>query len=292
MSVRRSFMSSSFSAEAANSTNRKTRIRAAGDTLGLTNAVTEGDEDAVLHRRRLQDVEDRRVKEWENYQRSHRASSDHHHHQAVCKVFFDLTIADVPLGRLVLDLLEDVVPEAVENLRALAVGATGYDAETGVKLDYIDSTVHRIDKGVAVYFGELQSQNLSSTGQPCRDENFAARHLQRGVVSMVSRGPHTIGSVFCITLDRAPQLDYKYMVVGKVVDGLGLLEKIEALPTTRTGRPTQPVQINFCGALTGPKPLGAPSPVAEHAAPRDAADRGLSPEVGEPTDDSKTTAES
>jgi peptidylprolyl isomerase len=260
--TRRSFLSSSFNPEGS----RKGRRTA--DSLGPVLSATqpvEMDEDLMLQRKRLQDVEERRLKEWENYQRSHRSNIDQH---AVCKVFFDFTIADVPLGRIVLDLFEDAVPEAVENFRALATGSTGYDNDTGFKLDYLDSTAHRIDKGVAVYLGEIQSQSLSSTGQPVRDENFAARHLHRGVVSMVSRGPNTIGSVFCITLDRAPQLDYKYMVIGKVVDGLGLLEKIEAVPTTRTGRPTVPIQINFCGALTGPKPPGTiaamPDVVAVH----------------------------
>ena len=157
------------------------------------------------------------------------------------------------------------MPEAVENFRALVTGSAGYDNETGYKLDYLDSTVNRVDKGVAVYFGEIQSLSIASAGHPIRDENFATRHLNRGTVSMVSRGPNTIGSAFCITLDRAPQFDFKYVVIGKVVDGLGLLDKFEAVLTTRTGRPNVPIQISFCGALTGPKPSGV---VIDQAAPR------------------------
>lgn len=242
--------------------SRKGRIQPLISATTNLSVPDGGDEDATLQRKRQQDVEERRLKEWENYQRSHRTGMDGH---SACKVFFDMTIADVPLGRIVIELFEDTVPEAVENFRNLVTGSTGYDAETGFKLDYLDSTAHRIDKGVAIYFGEIQLQSISSIGQPVHDENFASRHLHRGVVSMVSRGPNTICSVFCITLDRAPQLDYKYMVIGKVADGLGLLEKMEAVQTSRTGRPSAPIQINFCGALTGPKPPGCVAAMVESA---------------------------
>jgi len=207
-------------------------------------------EDDVQSRKRWHEIEERRLKEWENYQRSNRTSSDR-----TSKVFFDISIGDSPAGRIVIDLLEDVVPQAVNNFRVLATGSAGHDPATGTKLDYVDSPMHRLEKGVGAFFGELQGLQLSSTGSLLKDENFSNWHSQRGIVSMYSRGPNTIGSAFTITLDRAPSLDFKQVVIGRVTDGLQVLEKLEAVPRNRVGRPLVPVFISICGALTGSRPV-------------------------------------
>lgn len=248
----------------------------AGDQTPISLGSQFGDDEYEVSqslKKRFQDVEERRLKEWENYQRSHRSSLE----QSGAKAYLDFSIADVPAGRLVVELFEDIVPLTVENFRNLVTGTPPYDPldAANPKRDYIDSNVYHINKkGRYFCLGELHNLNLSSShsGVFLPDENFAAvRHTTKGILSMVSRGPNTVGSAFSITLDAAPSLDFKQVVFGKVIDGLGVLDKIEAVTTNKVGTPSQPITVTFCGALTGAKPPGVFEPLIRSKPVKEAA---------------------
>ena len=216
---------------------------------------TEGpgdeEQEGILAKKRFQDIEDRRLKEWDDHQRAQRSRSNVEVTNP--KVFLDFTVGEMPVGRVIVELLEDVVPETASNFRKLVMGENHYDLDTGVKLDYVDSPVHKIVPGLALYMGDLGCLNLSAEGGPLKDENFAVRHTSKGLLSMVSSGPNTSGSSFCITLDRAPSLDFKQVVFGKIVEqqSLSVLDRLEQCSILHTGTPKQPISISFCGALSG-----------------------------------------
>lgn len=262
---------------------------------GAGGRPTEAEDELQEIQRRYNEIDERRVKEWENFQRAQRSALDH-----ATTAFFDIAIDGTNAGRLIVELFDDVVPQTVENFRCLVSGerplptttpvttstateSAGSPVASGVvaaapgssvlssspspsavpsmgRLDYIDTAVHRIIKGHAVYLGELGGLSVPALEGGLQDESFAMRHAQRGVLSMVSRGPNTNGSSFCITLDKAPVLDFKQVVFGKIVDGITVLDKIEAVPLSKTGIPKQTISVAFCGVLTGRKPLG-PRPV-------------------------------
>ncbi|KEG09421.1 cyclophilin [Trypanosoma grayi] len=222
------------------------------------NLRTDTDDECLVANKRYQDVEERRLKEWENYQRSHRSTEE----QQSSRAFLDVSIGDVLAGRLVLELFEDTVPNTVNNFRALITGSCGIDPLTNVKLDYLDTPVHHVDHAnKIVVLGELDSFNISSTGKPVEDEGYRQRHSERGLLTMISNGPHTSGSIFGITLGPSPSLDFKQVVFGRAVDDLTLLDKLETLPLDSVGRPLVPAVVTFCGVLTGLKPTGTWPPV-------------------------------
>ncbi|KAH9579769.1 Cyclophilin-type peptidyl-prolyl cis-trans isomerase domain [Trypanosoma melophagium] len=224
------------------------------------NLRIDTEEEFWASNKRYQDVEERRLKEWENYQRSHRSTEE----QQSSRAFLDVSIGDVIAGRLILELFEDAVPNTVRNFRALITGSCGMDPVLGIKLDYLGTPVQRVDHNrKLVILGGLDSFNVSSTGTPVRDEGYRQRHTERGQLTMISEGPHTIKSVFGITLGPAPWLDFKQVVFGRAVDDLTLLDKLEALPIDSVGRPTVPAVVTFCGALTGLRPSGTWSLVKE-----------------------------
>lgn len=214
-------------------------------------ALGVADDTEELRERLYRDVEERRLKEWENYRRSHRADEDQNPNRA----FIDITVGDALMGRLVVELFGSTTPTTVAHFRALVSGSYGVDAATKSKLDYLHCPVVNISAQQNVLvFGS--TGGTSGAGHPLRDENFKHRHNERGLLTMMSRGPHTGGYPFGVTLGPAPAFDFHQVVFGRVVDGLPLLEKLQSLPTDNVGRPLSPTIISLCGVLTGERPPG------------------------------------
>lgn len=196
-----------------------------------------------------QDIEERRLKEWDNFQKSHRTPED----QQLNRAFIDVSIGDAPAGRLVVDLYDHTVPKTVEHFRSIITGEHGVDKDTRTKIDFLYSKLQKFDKQRGVLCFGSPAVHLVPT---LDDENFSLRHTERGLLTMISYGPNSSRQEFGITTGPAPSLDFKQVVFGKVVDGFSILEKIESLNINAAGRPITPVFITFCGVLTGKRPPG------------------------------------
>lgn len=88
-------------------------------------------------------------------------------------------------------------------------------------------------------------------GEKFDDENFDLKHDRPFLLSMANSGPATNGSQFFVTTVPTPHLDGKHVVFGEVVNGKGLVRKIEALPTDQNDKPHKEVKVIDCGELTG-----------------------------------------
>ncbi|OUS48997.1 cyclophilin-like domain-containing protein, partial [Ostreococcus tauri] len=85
-------------------------------------------------------------------------------------------------------------------------------------------------------------------GDKFPDESFALSHDGPGVVSMANSGANTNNSQFFITLDATPHLDGKHVVFGKVLSGLDVARKIEAVGSA-SGTTREAVVITASGQL-------------------------------------------
>lgn len=171
------------------------------------------------------------------------------------RVFMDISIGGGSAERITFELFADVVPKTAENFRALCTGEKGLGASTLKPLYYKGTNFHRIVKGFVAQGGDFSSGDgrggESIYGGKFPDENFRLMHDQPGVLSMANSGPDSNGSQFFITFKALPHLDGKHVVFGKVVSGIDLLKKLEALGGGgATGAPSREVKIVDCGEVS------------------------------------------
>merc|ERR1712144_135044 len=172
------------------------------------------------------------------------------------KVFLDLEVGGASVGRVVIELRDDVVPKTCENFRGLCTGEhTGRVGTSGRELCYKGSCFHRVIPGFMCQGGDFTRGNgtggESIYGAKFADESFAGKagkHTGAGCLSMANAGPNTNGSQFFVCTGQTPHLDGKHVVFGNTVEGYDTVKAIEKVGS-QSGATSKPVVIADCGQL-------------------------------------------
>ncbi|MCU0292701.1 MAG: peptidylprolyl isomerase [Thermoanaerobaculaceae bacterium] len=85
--------------------------------------------------------------------------------------------------------------------------------------------IHRVVPTFVVQGGDPRGDGWGGPGFTLRHEDSLAPY-QPGAVGLAHGGPDTAGSQLFVTLTRQPHLDGRYPVVGKVVNGLDVAERL------------------------------------------------------------------
>ncbi|KAG0281356.1 Peptidyl-prolyl cis-trans isomerase D [Linnemannia exigua] len=182
------------------------------------------------------------------------------------RTYFDITIGQESIGRIVFELFADVVPKTAENFRALCTGEKGIGQSTGKPLTYKGAPFHRIIPDFMIQGGDFSNQNgtggESIYGAKFEDENFDLKHDKPFLLSMANAGAGTNGSQFFVTTVPTPHLDGKHVVFGKVLKGVSVVREIERTPKGNGDAPLSPVIIADCGELAEGEDDGISGPDA------------------------------
>jgi peptidylprolyl isomerase len=141
-------------------------------------------------------------------------------------------VIDTTKGRIVIKLRTDLAPKHAERLKQLA--RDGY---------YNNVPWHRVMDGFMAQTGD--GQNFNGTGgskYPNLPAEFTPTPFTRGVVGMArSSDPNSANSQFFICLGDASFLNGKYTVIGDVVSGMDVVDKLKKAPAgSQSGSVTDP----------------------------------------------------
>jgi cyclophilin family peptidyl-prolyl cis-trans isomerase len=158
--------------------------------------------------------------------------------------FFEITAGTEVLGKIEMTLRADVVPKTAENFRALCTGEKGFG--------YKGSPFHRIIPDFMCQGGDFTNHNgtggKSIYGARFEDENFKLTHTEPGILSMANAGPNTNGSQFFITSAKTSWLDGKHVVFGKVIEGMDVVRKLEAMGS-QSGKTSKKIIVADSGEM-------------------------------------------
>jgi len=121
-------------------------------------------------------------------------------------------------GDVVIQLLPDSAPQAVNSFIMLA------------QQGWFDGMeIHRVEPGVLVETGDPTGTGFGDPGYHLPDEIDPRLTFDRpGMVALASAGPGTGGSRFFINLQPLEDLTGSRTIFGRVLDGLDLLESLQA----------------------------------------------------------------
>ena len=157
-------------------------------------------------------------------------------------VYLDIMVDNNYMGKIVIQLYDDIVPKTAHNFRQLAINK-----------NYQNTIFHRIIKGFMIQGGDFTrgdgTGGVSIYGEKFPDENFHIKHTKPGLLSMANSGPDTNGSQFFITTKPTPHLDNKHVVFGEVVSGMNIVEHLENISTNPEDRPNVECKVSDSGIL-------------------------------------------
>jgi peptidylprolyl isomerase len=127
-------------------------------------------------------------------------------------------VIDTTKGRVVIKLRPDIAPKHAERVKLLA--RDGY---------YNNVPFHRVIEGFMAQTGD--GKNFNGTGgskYPNLPAELSSVPFKRGIVGMArASDPNSANSQFFIMFSDGPSLNGQYTVIGEVVSGMDVVDKLK-----------------------------------------------------------------
>jgi peptidylprolyl isomerase len=128
-------------------------------------------------------------------------------------------LIDTRHGRIVIKLRNDLAPQHAQRLKTLARDKF-----------YDNVPFHRVIDGFMAQTGDGQNGNgTGGSKYPNLPAEFSKVPFKRGIVGMARRGDsvNSANSQFFIMFAETPSLNGQYTVIGEVVAGMNVVDKIK-----------------------------------------------------------------
>lgn len=136
-------------------------------------------------------------------------------------------VIDTTKGRIVIKLRTDIAPAHAERIKQLT--REGF---------YNNVPFHRVMDGFMAQTGDGQNGNgTGGSKYPNLKQEFSKVHFARGIVGMARRGDSvdSANSQFFIMFADGGSLDGQYTVIGEVVQGMDVVDKLKKAPPGSAG---------------------------------------------------------
>nr|WP_275064701.1 peptidylprolyl isomerase [Bartonella sp. AU55XJBT] len=153
-----------------------------------------------------------------------------------------LLVLSLKDGDVIIRLRSDLAPKHVAQIKKLT--------EEGA---YNNVVFHRVIPGFMAQTGDvkfgkkgsrdfdLKSVGMGGSNYPNIPAEFSKQPFRRGTVGMArSQDPNSANSQFFICFDDAPFLNGQYTVVGEVIKGMDIVDKIKKGTTSNNGSVINP----------------------------------------------------
>lgn len=150
-------------------------------------------------------------------------------------LYFNIKVKD--FGTMKVQFYTKDAPKNVTNV-----------ANLGIKGFYNGLTFHRLIPGFMIQGGDPSGNGTGGPGYTVPAE-IKRRH-EKGSMAMARTGDQvnperrSSGSQFYICFKPTPQLDGQYTVIGQLIEGMEVLEKLETVPTGAMDKPATPVVMD------------------------------------------------
>lgn len=142
---------------------------------------------------------------------------------------------DTKDGRITIKLRPDLAPQHAERIKKLT--REGF---------YNNVPFHRVIGGFMAQTGDGQFGNgTGGSKYPNLPAEFSNVPFKRGIVGMARKGGDndSANSQFFIMFDEAPSLNGQYTVIGEVVTGMNVVDKIKKGSQAQNGAVSDPDKI-------------------------------------------------
>jgi peptidylprolyl isomerase len=146
-------------------------------------------------------------------------------------------------GDVVIRLRPDLAPKHVAQIKTL------------VQRKFYDGlTFHRVIPGFMAQTGDPKGDGTGGSDLPDIPAEFSSASFVRGTVGMArANDPNSANSQFFICFADAPFLDNKYTIVGEVVSGMDMVDKIKKGSKADNGAVAAPDKIVRMRLASNPK---------------------------------------
>ncbi|CAK9294374.1 unnamed protein product [Gordionus sp. m RMFG-2023] len=174
------------------------------------------------------------------------------------QVFLEIAISDIIIGKIIIELFDDVCPKICEHFLALCSGFSRLEPENSPEtlntensyIFYKGSKINTIYPDKYIHIGALNPQTNLKDHYNIADASKLFPNLLNkiGLLCIIDEREKNGNYFYIITTCPLSLLNgCQYFIFGHIYKGMGVVKQIQELETLLNGSPLKECKINDCG---------------------------------------------